>query len=100
MFIFKPLKKMPYAQAKVRRTDCDNSVTLISYKTAVVTVSDDGWCVVSGLYSRTTIKHISAFASEIGTDYYTLKRCYCESLSYNINTKEFVSLITGEIVGG
>ena len=98
MLINKPLKKMPYAQATVRRYD-DGTVALISYKTVVATIDKEGWVRLYGLYSRTTIRHISAFASEIGTDYYTLKRCYRESLSYNINTKEFVSLTTGEIVG-
>ena len=97
MLINKPLKKMPYAQATVRRYD-DGSVALISYKTVVATIDKEGWVRLYGLYSRTTIRHISAFASECGSDYYSLKKCYTDNLTYNIKTKMYVSLTTGEII--
>ena len=83
-----PLKRMPYAQAKVLTTDTGEKF-LISYSTLVVEIDKDGWATVRGLYSRTTIKHISAFAHEINTDYQTLKSCYIRNLRYNIFTKEF-----------
>lgn len=88
---------MPYAQATVRRYD-DGSVALISYKTVVATIDKQGWVRLYGLYSRTTIRHISAFASEFGSDYYALKKCYTNDLTYNINDKIYVSLTTGEII--
>jgi hypothetical protein len=88
--IYSPLKSMPYAQAKVKRTN--NRISLISYSTTVAEIIG-GVLQVYGLYSRTTIRHLSAFAKECcGTDYYTAKKCYTERVGYDIVTKKFVSV--------
>ena len=88
---------MPYAQAKVCRYS-DGSVALVSYKTCVATITNDGWLTVYGLYSNTTRRHLSAFATECcGINYLTLKRCYCNNLLFNVLTKEFYSKDTGEL---
>jgi hypothetical protein len=84
---------MPYAQAKVRTYE-DGTIVLQSYTTDVITITPGGWLVVSGLYSATTRKHISAFVREYcGCDYYTAKKCYAEKLGYDIVLKEYVPLI-------
>lgn len=92
------LKSMPYAQAQIITND-DNSVTLISYTTAVCGFDKDGWFYINGLYSATTRKHISAFMRErCNSDYQMAKRCYNEYLTFNIHTGRIVSLETGEII--
>ena len=84
----KALKKIPYGQVMVRILD--SHISLISYATEAACIID-GWVYVNGLYSATTIRHLSAFAQEYcNTDYYTLKKCYNEGLKYNIRTGEFV----------
>lgn len=94
------LKSMPYAQADVR-TLITGETILRSYATDVAYITSDGWLFVNGLYSATTRKHLGAFAKEYCGCYYdTLKKCYNEQLTYNINTKEFVSLATGEAMEG
>lgn len=89
MLIEKKLKKMPYAQAKVRIYD-NGKVEMISYETVVCTIKNDVvYC--TGTYSQTTRKHISAFMSEYTPfDYYTAK--------YIAGTDMGISCITGEIV--
>ena len=97
MTITTKLKKMPYAQAQINRYD-NGEITLVSYVTPVAAIDKYGWLTVYGLYSNTTRRHLSAFASEYcGTDYYTLKRCYEQNLAYNIHTKEFFNRETGEV---
>lgn len=89
MFITKTLKKMPYAQAKVRIYD-DGTIEMISYST-VVCIIKNGVVYCTGTYSQTTRKHISAFMSEYTPfDYYTAK--------YIAGTNMGVSCITGEVV--
>ena len=59
------LRKMPYAQAKVRDyADIGKDLRVLqSYATDVIIVKD-GWLECAGLYSMTTRKHISAFLWE------------------------------------
>ena len=83
------LKFMPYAQAHIVRQP--NAVVLVSYNTAVAAIIG-GQLVCSGLYSRTTIRHIGAFCKQFGTDYYTAKKCFKERLQYDIVTGEFAPL--------
>ena len=83
------LKFMPYANAHVKRYS-DGGAVMTSYWTDVVLVNSDGWVICTGLYSATTRRHISAFAREIGLDYYALKQLWCENLAYNLNTGEVV----------
>lgn len=89
MFTTKTLKKMPYAQAKVRIYD-DGTVELISYATVVCIIKNEiVYC--TGTYSQTTRKHISAFMGEYTPfDYQTAKHI--------AGTDMGISCITGEVV--
>ena len=90
--MIRPLKTMPYAQACVRTYD-NGMVVLQSYKTDVIYVIDD-FMTVTGIYSRTTMKHISAFMKEMSEkygynyNYYTSKACYNGNYRMNLNTGE------------
>lgn len=91
------LKYIPYGQATI--IDYENgNVLLRSYDTIVAEIKD-GNVYCYGLYSRTTIKHLSAFAKEFGFEYSDLKKCYKDKCTYYIKEKLFVSLVTGEILG-
>jgi hypothetical protein len=83
------LKFMPYAQAHIVRNG--QAVVLVSYRTACVMINN-GILTCNGLYSRTTIRHISAFCRQFNTSYSIAKKCYQEGVAYNLNTKQFVSL--------
>lgn len=94
----KKLARMPYAQAHVEIDEAGNKY-LFSYTTLVVTIDSDGWLTCTGLYSRTTRKHISAFMREYVTwpngepgDYYTAKHAYEGNYRYNVNTGEVEDL--------
>lgn len=94
------LKKMPYAQAKVQIIESGINLRccLISYTTCVAQIIDGGWLLVNGLYSATTRRHLSAFASEYcSTDYSIIKKCYEKNLAYNIYNKIFMDRETGEV---
>lgn len=85
----RPLKNMPYAQASVILSG-KNDITLRSYKTDVIIISD-GWMTCTGTYSQTTRKHISAFMKEFNFGSYFLAK------SLYIN-KEKMNIYTGEIL--
>ena len=92
----KCLKKMPYSNAHIKIYD-DGTIELWSCRTLVVVISYDGWCHVYGLYSRTTRRHIGAFAAEYikypnGTNgtYQDMKAMYTGSYEMNIHTGEIV----------
>ena len=76
-----------FAQVKVYEYD-NGAVTLISYTTAVIGINPEGWLEVSGLYSRTTIKHIGWFMRELGLSYQLAKRLYLNNMRFNIHTGE------------
>lgn len=90
--MIRPLKEMPYAQACVRTYD-NGMVVLQSYKTDVIYVIDD-WMTVTGIYSRTTIRHISAFMKEMSAKYgynftYQMaKACWRDNYRLNLATGE------------
>lgn len=94
--MIRPLKTMPYAQACVRTYD-NGMIVLQSYSTDVIYVMDN-WMTVTGLYSRTTMKHISAFMSEMAEkygynyDYYTAKACWQGNYRMNLTTGEVEAL--------
>lgn len=75
------LKSLPYGQAHIDVSDDGNIETLVSYDTAVVVKvknfqgSGRTAYSLSGLYSRTTIKHISLYMREQKIPYYYLKPC-------------------------
>lgn len=90
--MIRPLKEMPYAQACVRTYD-NGMVVLQSYKTDVIYIIDD-WMTVTGTYSRTTIRHISAFMKEMSAKYgynltyHTAKACWRDNYRMNLTTGE------------
>lgn len=87
----RPLKFMPYAQATVIISE-KNDITLRSYKTDVVIISD-GWMSCTGTYSQTTRKHISAFMKEFNFgDYFLAKKLYQENIKMNIYTGEILPI--------
>lgn len=75
------------AQAKIYIYD-NGAVTLMSYSTAVISINAEGWLEVSGLYSRTTIKHISWFMNRYGFTYQLAKQLYNDNMRFNIYTGE------------
>lgn len=88
--MIRKLSAMPYAQAHVEITP-DGTTTLVSYTTDIITIRPNGWATVSGLYSMTTRKHISAFAKEYTSfNYATFRDIYEKSLALNIHTGEVV----------
>ena len=89
------LKYCPYGQAHVV-IDEHGAKTLVSYTTPVVTIDPMGWLTCTGTYSRTTIKHISAFMKEYtNLDYYTAKNAYLNKYTINIYTGEIQFLGEG-----
>ena len=75
------LKSLPYGQAHVVVSDDGSIETLVSYDTAVIlkmkNFQNSGRTAyrLNGLYSRTTIKHISLYMREEGVSYYYIKPC-------------------------
>lgn len=87
MITSRPLKTMPYAQAKVYENGINT--ILVSYQTAVAQILE-GVLYVTGLYSATTRKHISAFCREYGLDYSVAKHCVETQSCYDIATKTYI----------
>lgn len=75
------------ASVKVIKYD-DGGEALVSYSTTVITIDAEGWISVSGLYSRTTIKHIGWFMRERGLTYQTAKTLYNDNMTMNRYTGE------------
>ena len=76
-----------YANTYVRIYD-NNTVQLVSYTTIVIEIDPWGWLTVNGLYSRTTIKHISWFMHERGFTYQLAKQLYLDNKEFNVYTGE------------
>lgn len=83
----KKFEEHKQAQAQVNYYD-DGSFALQSYSTIVAFVDPYGWLRIHGLYSRTTIKHLSWFARMIGTSYQTCKTLLADNMEMNIHTGE------------
>ena len=90
----KKLSYMPYGKAHVEIDDT-GCIALYSYNTLVILISNDGWLLCTGIYSRTTIRHIGAFMKEYVKwpngehgDYYTAKNAYMGNYQLNIKTGE------------
>lgn len=66
----------------------DGSISLISYREQVATISKDGWLQILGLFSMTTRKHIGWFMREYGATYQLAKTLYNNKLKMNIYTGE------------
>ncbi len=88
----KPLRFIPHGQARVITDYDDNNRIeqriLRSYDTDVITLkyeygTSESYCImtVTGLYSMTTRKHISAFMREFTPfDYSTAKEAYIKNI--------------------
>lgn len=74
------------AQCYIKEYDNGNKV-LVSYRTEVVII-EENWLEVTGLYSRTTIRHIGWFMRELGYDYYFAKQLFNDGMKYNLETGE------------
>lgn len=91
----KNLKYCPYGQAYVN-IDEHGAIELVSYTTTVIVIDPQGWLTCTGTYSRTTIKHISAFMKEYtNLSYYDAKDAYRNNHTINIYTGEVVKLEEG-----
>ena len=86
----KNLAFCPYGSAGVVFNN--NGVHLISYTTLVCSIDNDGFLSCTGVYSRTTMKHIGAFLKEYAPNmcYYDAKKAYENSYAINIYTGEIV----------
>lgn len=92
-----PLTGHKYASAYTF-SDLHGGYGLVSYKTQVLHIDREGWCVVTGMYSVTTSKHISWFVGEFlpHLTYYTLKRVCIDELKINVKTGEVQPLTADE----
>lgn len=82
------IKGHKYAQCGVIHYT-NGDLTLRSYSTDVVII-EGGWLRCTGIYTRTTIKHIGWFMRELGFTYYTAKSLWEDGLKMNIETGEVV----------
>lgn len=85
----KNLKHMPYAQAGVNIKKIGDSIvyTLVSYETDVIDlIGNKLFMLLNPAYSRSTIKHVSAFLKEYApsVSYYELKEAYKDGKDYVI----------------
>ena len=79
----------PNAQATIINYD-NGAKSLVSYTTTVLTIDEEGWLHVNGLYSMTTIKHISWFMQSLGFTYQLAKQLYNDRKEFNIYTGEVI----------
>lgn len=49
--------------------DADGNIICVSYGTHVAKITPEGKCIVNGLYSATTTRHIKSFLTAHGFDY-------------------------------
>lgn len=90
MMYSRKLHEHEYAQAQVNYLD-DGTIILQSYNTYVIIVDPEGWLKCTGIYSRTTIKHIGWFMRELyGLSYYDAKRCWEDNKLFNVHTGEYI----------
>lgn len=75
------------ANARINYYD-NGAITLVSYVTTVAVIDENGWLSINGLYSRTTMTHISWFMRMVGSSYQTAKALYQDSKEMNIFTGE------------
>lgn len=89
MMTTRKFKDHPHAKAWILEHDSGEKV-LVSYTTPVVTIDNEGWLHVNGLYSMTTIKHIGWFMRELGFTYQLAKALYIDNKEMNIYTGEVI----------
>jgi len=88
MMMMKKIRGHESAAARFIVDENNNLRGLRSYSTTVITIDENGWMTVHGLYSRTTIKHIGWLMRELGLSYYTAKDCYLNDIEMNLHTGE------------
>lgn len=88
----RPLRKHKYAQCEVEWNDWGDA-KLVSYSTDVLFITSDGYVFCTGLYSRTTRRHISWYLSEqyLGLDYYGVANLLDTKSIYNYHTEKFIT---------
>ena len=79
----------PHEQATIIEST-DGAKALVSYTTTVITVDNEGWLHINGLYTMTTIKHIGWFMRELGFTYQLAKQLYIDHKDFNIYTGEVI----------
>ena len=87
--IIRKFNDHPHAQATIIEY-LDGTKALVSYTTTVITIDNEGWLHVNGLYSMTTIKHIGWFMRELGFTYQLAKQLYNDRKDFNIYTGEVI----------
>ena len=90
MMTTRKFKDHPHAKAWILEHDSGEKV-LVSYTTPVITIDNEGWLHVNGLYSMTTIKHIGWFMRELGFTYQLAKALYVDHKEMNIYTGEVIN---------
>ena len=87
-----PMPEHEYSQCKILVRK-DGTILLQSYNTIVCSIDTEGWLDCSGLYSRTTIKHIGWFMRNYGNgcSYYDAKYAWKNSCVVNTKTGEVLS---------
>lgn len=94
--MIKTFKNHPYCQAKIYINDeakeGEYKIVLQSYNTFVLYIDNNDILDCTGLYSRTTIKHIGYFLREFypSISYYDVKNAYNKGKRLNLITKELV----------
>ena len=78
-----------YAQATIIEYS-NGAKALVSYKTPIIYIDEEGWLHVHGLYSATTRKHIGWFMRELGFTYQLAKQLYNDHKDFNIYTGEVI----------
>ncbi len=88
----KPLAYCPYGSCGIIYNGKDTM--LKSYETFVLKKDSNGFVQCTGVYSRTTMKHISAWLKEIASNisYHTMKKCYLDNVAINAETGEIKAL--------
>ena len=96
------LKYMPYAQAGYRIYMDESYIVLVSYETDVIAIDLTRKIMqCTGLYSRTTRKHIGAFLREMAELYgFPVEHCNYHTAEAVAHTRKAVSLLNGNTVGG
>lgn len=91
-YIVKTEKFEGHENANARIVYCaDGNILLKSYNTTVLALTPNNWLYCSGLYSRTTIKHIGWFMSKFGSHYYVAKAAALSNMMVNIKTEDMIT---------
>lgn len=89
-----PLEYLPYGSCGTVFIKKDKNPALKSYQTFVLQKDVNGYVQCTGIYSRTTIKHIAAWLKEFAPkiSYHTMKQCYIKNLAIHAENGNIVEL--------